>query len=90
MELNKLGWNEHFEREFMNSNNRSVNPARVVSRLRNRYVVCSENGYVEGELSGRFMHKAVANRDFPVVGDWVTINMIKEENKAIILSLIHI
>lgn len=47
--------------------------ARVAVEHRGRYVLLTESGELEAELSGRFRHDALSRAELPVVGDWVAV-----------------
>ena len=85
MTLERLGWNDRFERHFETFKFQGLHPARVLREDRGRYRVGvgaepggSPAGGTEGdvvecaaELSGRFRHEARDRMSFPAVGDWV-------------------
>ncbi len=48
--------------------------ARVSIQHKDMYLVISENGDMHAEVSGKLMHKAAGNADFPAVGDWVLVD----------------
>lgn len=88
MNLNILGWNSLYEDAFKKqSGDARFIPARVTRENRDRYEVISEIGYMWAILSGSFSYKT-KNGNRPAVGDWVIIDAIPTENKAIIHGLL--
>jgi ribosome biogenesis GTPase len=87
MDLNALGWNAHFSREFGGFANRGLLPARVSSDQRHLYTIICEHGELIAEVSGKFRLEA-ARADFPVVGDWVAVAPRYEEGAATIHAVL--
>lgn len=58
--------------------------ARVTGQHRNIYTIVTEYNEAQALVSGKFMHCANTNTDFPVVGDWVMVSLIDTEKIAII------
>lgn len=58
--------------------------ARVTGQHRNIYTIVSEHGEIQALVSGKFMHCANTNTDFPVVGDWVMVSLADTEQTVII------
>lgn len=55
---------------------------------RGAYVVFCEQGEMSARVAGRFMAEACAPADFPKVGDWVGIDPVRGEEKAIIQTVL--
>ncbi len=70
MSLERLGWNSHFESEFVRVCEAGTEPARVALADRDRFVVWTRSGEAEATVSGRLRH---LSEDWPVVGDWVAL-----------------
>lgn len=60
--------------------------ARVIVEHRERYIVQSESGVYQAEITGNLRYAAKSKLDFPAVGDWVKITLMDSEN-AIILKV---
>ncbi len=88
MDLNQLGWNSHFEQLFENYKNTDFKPARILKEHKEKYIVVSEFGELDAEVTGKFRFDALQLSDFPAVGDWVAITPILSENKALIQALL--
>lgn len=73
MILHQLGWSEDFARPFEPYAAEGCSAARVSVVHRGLYLVLSENGETEAELSGRFLHGVLHPEDLPVTGDWVVV-----------------
>jgi ribosome biogenesis GTPase len=84
MELQKLGWDEHFEKSFSPFKDSGLAPARVIIENRERYQIATEMGECPAEVTGKFMFSADSSADFPKVGDWVAVKLFESEQKAII------
>lgn len=48
---------------------------RVIAEHRERYLLITEQGELEAEVSGHFRYSAVKREEFPAVGDWVAISV---------------
>lgn len=73
MTLHQLGWSEDFARPFEPYAAEGCSAARVNTVHRGLYLVLSEDGETEVELSGRFLHGILHPEDLPVTGDWVVL-----------------
>lgn len=81
MNLNELGWNEIFAKDFEEYDSKFI-PARVTRELKQHYQVFCEEGEFTAKISGGIRHKAKNKGMFPAVGDWVAIKLRKEEGTA--------
>lgn len=88
MKLKSLGWNAHFERSFEPFRASGFEPARVFREERLMYLVCGERDEMPAEITGKFRHEANVRIDFPAVGDWVAIQPMLDEGKAMIHGLL--
>jgi ribosome biogenesis GTPase / thiamine phosphate phosphatase len=86
--LSMLGWDSHFEREFLPYKDETLEPARVIVEHKERYIVADASGEMSAEVTGKFIHAASSPSDFPKTGDWVAVSIIEGENKAVIHNLI--
>ena len=87
IDLTQLGWNSFFAeaaKEFPD-----CHPGRVALVFRGGYEVWSESGEYLAQVSGRFRHKIRStNADFPATGDFVMIEPLPGEPKAVIQSVL--
>jgi ribosome biogenesis GTPase len=87
MELTDLGYNPKFE-EFRNDNNlNSFEIGRVIAEHKERYIVKTEDGEFEAEITGNMRFTAKGREDFPAVGDWVAL-VTYDSNTAIIHKIL--
>lgn len=95
MQLLDLGWNDYFNQQLEQfkenkeiHKEQNVVPGRISCEHRNLYHVISENGDMTAEVSGRFRHEALSRADFPVVGDWVVIAPVENQQSATIHAVL--
>ncbi|UCB52744.1 MAG: GTPase RsgA, partial [Candidatus Zixiibacteriota bacterium] len=88
MNLIELGWNSFFEQHFEQFRKQSLEPGRVASEHKDRYVVYCERGESMSEVSGKLRHVANSRAEFPAVGDWVAVAVRPDEGKATIHALL--
>src|SRR4051794_8934888 len=72
--LQRLGWNEHWSGAFASFASQRLRPARVVAVHRETSVVRDAAGDRPATVSGAFRYAALAQSDFPTVGDWVALD----------------
>lgn len=72
LDLELLGWSEHFARAAAGHLAAGLEPARVVSEHKHAYELVSAAGELTGEVLGRLL-KGGARAALPTVGDWVMI-----------------
>jgi ribosome biogenesis GTPase len=83
MNINKLGWNDHFQQYFSEQTVPGAVSARISAEYRGQYLAQTDTAELQAEVSGALRYKCDAESDFPKVGDWVVIT-IYDENKALI------
>lgn len=88
MNLNKLGWHAFFEAHLESFRYANASIGRICSEHKSSYKLFSEHGELNAIISGKFRNACKEQEDFPVVGDWVLFDLIKNENKAIIQSIL--
>lgn len=64
----------------------SVEFARVITGIRNRYWIVTENGELPAQTTGRLLYTTNDSTDLPVAGDWVAVRALDEQ--AIICDLL--
>ncbi|WP_443089776.1 ribosome small subunit-dependent GTPase A [Virgibacillus sp. MG-45] len=62
--------------------------ARVITVQKNSYQVSDGETEYIAHVSGRFLNEATDTLDFPAVGDWVKVQKLKMEKKAVITGLL--
>lgn len=88
VELKELGWNDDIDNAFAPHRERGLEPARVVREERQLYLVIAERGDLLAEIPGKFRHHAKTRADYPAIGDWVAVQPLPNEEKAIIHALL--
>ena len=73
MKLPDLGYNETLEKFRIENNLLSFEVGRVITEHKERYVVWTEKGELEAEITGNMRFTAKSREDFPAVGDWVSL-----------------
>ncbi|AZO94605.1 ribosome small subunit-dependent GTPase A [Halocella sp. SP3-1] len=85
MSLADLGWNQDFENKFNQINNKGgYQVARVAVEYKGIYKLYTEIGEVLGEITGKMRY----NNKFPVVGDWVVVDLQIGGERAIIHDIL--
>lgn len=84
MKLIELGYNPYIEKQWIDKKLAGYVPGRVVAEHRERYVIATETGEVEAEITGNLRFTAGSRLDFPAVGDWVALSLYDSG-----ISLIH-
>ncbi|MBN2071603.1 MAG: ribosome small subunit-dependent GTPase A [Candidatus Krumholzibacteriota bacterium] len=87
MELKDLGFDEWFQSQLDESENKDFHPARVTAVDRSRYIIRNENGELPAELAGRLSYHSEDDADLPCVGDWVFVTYYDSGTFAIIHGL---
>lgn len=85
--LEKLGWDEYFDKNFKPYFEEGFSAARIITQQKGNYIVGCEKGSFNGKLSGKFLHTVEVKKDYPAVGDWVAIKIIDDTN-AIIYAIL--
>lgn len=81
MKLHELGWTD-YQHHWGTELNETV--ARVAVEHKTNYVLYTENRELQGIVRGNFLKTG----NLPKVGDWVTIELLPGENKAIITGIL--
>jgi ribosome biogenesis GTPase len=84
MQLVDLGYNDELEKLRVENNLEGFDIGRVVSEHKERYIVKTEKGDLEAEITGNMRFTARSREDFPAVGDWVALTIYDSE-----FSVIH-
>ena len=88
MYLHALGWNSFFQGHWSSESRDGLKPARVVEGQRDAYRVVCEAGELPAEITGHLRHVAIDASALPAVGDWVAIDVVQGEEKALIHSIL--
>ncbi|MBI5095602.1 MAG: ribosome small subunit-dependent GTPase A [Candidatus Hydrogenedentes bacterium] len=88
MTLTDLGWNDYFAQAYEPYRIQGLSPARVSREHKHLYEVIGEQGELSAEVTGKLRHAATGRGDFPAVGDWLAVQVLPEERKAIIHAVL--
>ncbi|WP_338553648.1 ribosome small subunit-dependent GTPase A [Paenibacillus sp. KS-LC4] len=88
--LQVYGWNEHWAAEQRRAATGDVPlvPARVVAQFSHQYRIVTEAGEQSAVVTGKFEFEAINRGHFPAVGDWVLVQPLPGEAKAVIHTLL--
>lgn len=75
MNLEDLGYNEKLEKFRTENGLKSFETGRVVAEHKERYIVRTNSGEFEAEITGNLRFSAQSREDFPAVGDWVSLTV---------------
>jgi len=79
MNLTNFGYNDKLEQWRRSQNLLEFEVGRVISEHKERYVVGTEQGELDAEVTGNLRFSAQSREDFPVVGDWVSVTAYDSE-----------
>lgn len=79
MNLTNFGYNDKLERLRTELNLQNFEVGRVISEHKERYVVRTEQGELDAEVTGNLRFSAQSREDFPAVGDWVAVTAYDAE-----------
>lgn len=86
--LRELGWDNYYRDipGLLKLNSEEL--ARITSENKSVYTLQSQVGKLEGFLRGKKLYQNQLSGDLPKVGDWVEIEKLKDEKKAIIKNIL--
>ncbi|NMH89067.1 ribosome small subunit-dependent GTPase A [Flavivirga algicola] len=73
MKLEDLGYNNNFETLRVKQKLDDFEIGRIRSEHKERYIVMTQKGDFEAEITGNMQYTAKSREDFPAVGDWVAL-----------------
>ena len=71
MTLKDLGYNDILEEFRTRQNLKNFQAGRVIAEHKERYILRTEKGEFEAQITGNMRHTARDRSDYPAVGDWV-------------------
>ena len=83
MRLEDLGYNDSLEKFRQEQNLDSFEIGRVIAEHKERYIIWTEKGEFESEITGNMRYTANSREDFPAVGDWVALTSYDADNAII-------
>ncbi|MFC7678677.1 ribosome small subunit-dependent GTPase A [Paenibacillus sp. GCM10028914] len=90
MSLTKYGWNEHWQGHMdkIQDQHKPLVPARVTAQFSKQYRIITETGERTAAVTGKYEFEATSRADFPAVGDWVLVELLQGEPRAVIHRLL--
>jgi ribosome biogenesis GTPase len=86
--LEQLGWSDYYARSFEPYCQQGFTVGRVAVEYRNTYFLYTAQGELSAEVTGKLRYQATGAQDFPVVGDWVVIQIREPEKRATIHTIL--
>jgi ribosome biogenesis GTPase / thiamine phosphate phosphatase len=71
--LKELGYTDELERFRIDNDLSHFDIGRVIAEHKERYIVRSDKGEFDAEITGNMRFTAKGREDFPAVGDWVAL-----------------
>ncbi len=87
MKLEHFGYNHKIEKLRIQNNLLDFEIGRIISEHKERYIVKTEKGEFDAEITGNLRYTANTRADFPAVGDWVAISKY-DDDKVLIHSIL--
>jgi len=84
MKLEDFGYNDNLEKLRVEKNLANFEIGRVIAEHKERYIVKTEEGEFEAEITGNLRFTSRSREDFPAVGDWVALTIFDSD-----FSIIH-
>jgi len=84
MKPEDFGYNDKLEQFRIDNNLKEFGIGRVIAEHKERYIVSTEAGETEAEITGNLRFSAKSREDFPAVGDWVALTTFDAD-----FSVIH-
>ena len=84
MKLEDFGYNDNLEKLRVENNLANFEIGRVIAEHKERYIVKTEQGEFEAEITGNLRFTSRSREDFPAVGDWVALSIFDSD-----FSIIH-
>jgi len=75
MNLEDFGYNCDLEKLKIENNWSSFETGRIISEHKERYIVATQKGEREAEITGNMRFSAKCREDFPATGDWVCLTI---------------
>ncbi len=87
MKLENFGYNDKLQELRVENNLSDFEIGRVIAEHKERYIVKTEQGEFDAEITGNLRFSSKSREDFPAVGDWVVLT-IHDSDFAIIHSIL--
>jgi ribosome biogenesis GTPase len=84
LNLADLGYTDTIEQSRLENHLEEFEIGRIISEHKERYIVSTEKGELEAEITGNLRFSARGREDYPAVGDWVALTVYDPD-----FSIIH-
>jgi len=84
MSLNDPGYSDDLKQYRINQNRDGFEIGRIIAEHKERYIVRTDKGEFEAEITGNMRFTAENRSDYPAVGDWVAVKVYEPD-----LAIIH-
>lgn len=84
LKMKHLGYTEKISKLIKSEDSDSFEVGRVIVEHKERYIVQSNHGTFNAEITGNLRFTAESRADFPAVGDWVRFTKMDEQNVIIL------
>jgi ribosome biogenesis GTPase len=85
--IEQYGWSDALGHDFAPHAAQGLSPGRVTVQQRGLYIVATDFGELNAQLSGRLVHEA-GEGGYPAVGDWVAVAPRAQEGAATIHAVL--
>lgn len=88
--LHTYGWNEHWSlmAASISQLGKALVPARITAQFSKQYRIITQEGEQSAIVTGKYEYEAGSKSDFPAVGDWVMVEPLQGESRAVIHQLL--
>ncbi len=89
-QLEALGWNERWNEAALQvpRQDKVLEPARISAQFSKQYRIVAKDGELAAVVTGKYEYEAERKSDFPAVGDWVMVERLQGESRAVIHKLL--
>jgi len=82
--LKAFGWSNYFEENFQSLKSQEFAYGRVIIENKTNYLVVTETGEVQAEVTGKLLFESESGSSLPKVGDWVALMLYDDDTKGVI------
>jgi ribosome biogenesis GTPase len=86
--LERLGWDEHWQRALELYAAKGFAAGRIVAEHRGRYRAATATGDLDAAIAGSLQVRAIMRSDLPAVGDFVALRMPSGDGPALIQAVL--
>jgi ribosome biogenesis GTPase len=86
--IEDLGWDDFFSREFQSIKTPGAVPGRAVTVEKDSCQALTASGELAAQLSGKMRYLAGGGDEYPAVGDWLALRPLPGEPRAVIQAIL--